>query len=79
MSLTYELVLLRTIKLVRAKLRLHAENPGIQPVATQIYTHIHTQRTKAPFLRELDRLLLEPKSRIADEVDFKYKTEKAKH
>lgn len=73
------------MKLFRAKVCLYAENPGIQPVAkpqTNILfalTHKHTQRTKAPFLRELGRLLLEPKSRIADEVDFKYKTEEDKH
>ena len=74
-----KLVLHNTFKLTRPELWLHTENPGIQPAAklhTNIHyalTHMHTQRTKASFLRELDRLLLEPKSRTADDVDFKVK------
>lgn len=36
---------------------------------------MHVERTKPSLLRELDRLLLEPKSRTADEVDFKVKPE----
>lgn len=74
-----------TIKLPWPELWLNAENPGIKSVAklnTNIYyalTHMHRERTKASFLRELGRLLLDPKSRTADEVDFKLKTDKSKH
>lgn len=38
-----------------------------------MFTHMHRERTRASFLRELDRLLLDPTSRNADEVDFKIK------
>lgn len=53
---------------------------NLLPNPTQVYimlshTHMHVERTKPSLLRELDRLLLEPKSRTADEVDFKVKTE----
>lgn len=33
----------------------------------------HKQRTKASFLRDVDRPLLDPRSRMADDVDFKCK------
>lgn len=73
------LALLNTIRLA---IRLHAENSGIQQVHTNInyaLTHMHRERTNASFLRELDRLLLDPTLCIADEVDFKVKTDKSKH